>query len=61
MLATTGVICLYFMPESPRFLLSVKKFDEARKVFNIYARVNGKGINVADNFEFKEEAKIRMS
>jgi hypothetical protein len=40
------------MPESPRFLVANKKFDEARRVFNKIAKMNGKPANTADNFSF---------
>ena len=47
-----AIISLIFMPETPRFLVSNKNFDEARKVFNIIARWNGMSKNTADNFSF---------
>ncbi len=30
------------MPESPKFLLSMKKYDECRQVMSIIGRFNGK-------------------
>jgi len=35
-----GFAYVYFMPETPRFLVSQKKFDEAREVFAKMARIN---------------------
>jgi multisubunit Na+/H+ antiporter MnhC subunit len=43
------------MPESPRFLVSVHKFEKARHVFNLMARWNGKSPDMADKFLFHEE------
>lgn len=36
-----GLIFLMKMPESPRFLISVKRFKEAREVFAWIGKVNG--------------------
>lgn len=36
-----GFIFLLFMPETPRFLLSTGKFEEAREVFKWIGKVNG--------------------
>ncbi len=30
------------MPESPKFLLTIKKYDECRQVMTIIGRINGK-------------------
>jgi Sugar (and other) transporter len=38
-----GVACgigAYFMPESPKFLISIRKYDEARKSINYIAKFN---------------------
>ena len=40
-LAAYGVVFLVFMPESPRFLVAAKRFDEARKVFKWIGLRNG--------------------
>ena len=37
-----SVVFLFWMPESPRFLISVGKFDEARKAFATIAKWNRK-------------------
>jgi len=42
-----GAIFLYFQPESPRFLVSTKRYDEARIALNRIGKVNGIGENVA--------------
>jgi hypothetical protein len=36
-----GLFFLSRMPESPRFLISVKRFEEAREVFAWIGKVNG--------------------
>jgi hypothetical protein len=36
------IIGVFFMPESPKFLLSMKKYDECRQVMSIIGRFNGK-------------------
>ena len=33
---------LFFIPESPKFLISMKRFDEARAVISYIAKINGK-------------------
>ena len=36
-----GLGFLYIMPESPRFLIATKQFEEARRVFTWIGKVNG--------------------
>ena len=36
------VICLYFIPESPKYYYSKGQFDKSRQVFSTIAKVNGK-------------------
>lgn len=36
-----GLVFMCFMPESPRFLISKKRFDDARDVFKWIGKVNG--------------------
>jgi len=56
-----GLLFLYFQPESPRFLVSMKRFDEARVAFNRIAKVNGLGDNFAANFIFtKEQHEVNL-
>eukprot|EP00347_Sterkiella_histriomuscorum_P021446 403333947 len=50
-----GTMYLFFQPESPRFLICSKKYDEARKVFNLIAIKNGKSKDTALDFIFVEE------
>jgi hypothetical protein len=50
-----GCIYISFIPESPRFLVSQSKFDEARKAFNVIAFYNGKKHDLANDFIFQEE------
>ena len=41
MFAISGIIFLLMMPESPKFLIAQKKFDEARLVFQWIGLKNG--------------------
>jgi len=34
------MVGVHFMPESPKFLVTIKKYDQARLAINIIARVN---------------------
>ena len=36
-----GLIFMCYMPESPRFLVSIKQFKKARKVFKWIGKMNG--------------------
>jgi hypothetical protein len=42
------------MPETPRFLISQKRFDDARKVFARIAKINGSRVNTR-TFLFENE------
>jgi len=33
---------VWFLPESPKFLISIRKYDEARDSINVIAKVNKK-------------------
>ena len=37
------VLCLYWIPDSPKSLVSRKRFDEARKALKYIANVNHRG------------------
>jgi hypothetical protein len=50
-----GAIFLFLQPESPRFLVSTKRYDEARKALNRIGRINGMGENIALKFIFPKE------
>ena len=39
------------MPESPKFLLTIKKYDECRRVMTIIGRFNGKKIDFDGKFD----------
>jgi len=54
MVAIFALICSFFIPESPSFLISQGKFKEAKKVLERIAFVNGKK-NLHINDFFKEE------
>ena len=49
------MIFLYLSPESPRFLVSVKRYNEARSALNRIAEVNGLDPKIADKFRFPKE------
>lgn len=53
--AIVGFFFLLFSPESPRFLVSTKRYDEARLALNKIAKVNGKDDGFADKFVFPKE------
>ena len=36
------LVYIFYMKESPRYLISKRKFKEARKVYSFIAKVNGK-------------------
>jgi len=36
-----GIVFVFIMPESPRFLIANKQFDKAREVFALMAKFNG--------------------
>ena len=55
------VIGVLFMPESPKFLLTMKKYDECRAVMSIIARVNGKCSNFEGKFDKElQEAQVKF-
>ena len=48
----TSLVCLFWMPESPRYLIKRGRTDEARKAFMQIARTNRREINwEASHFE----------
>ena len=50
-----GVIFLFLSPESPRFLVSVKRYNQARNALKKIATVNGLDPQIADKFIFPKE------
>jgi hypothetical protein len=36
------MIGVWFLPESPKFLITMKRYDDARAAINVIARVNKK-------------------
>ncbi len=50
----TGTLAFSFLPESPGFYYSNKKYDQARKVFSKIARVN-RVKNYDPDFKFDTE------
>jgi hypothetical protein len=43
------------MPESPKFLLTTKKYDECRAVMSMISRINGRG----DTFDGKFDKEVQ--
>jgi hypothetical protein len=41
-LTAISAVGVYFLPESPKFYLSTKRYDEARDAINFIARTNGR-------------------
>ena len=39
------------MPESPKYLLSMKRYDDARKAINYISKMNGTGLNFNGLFD----------
>ena len=39
-MSAAAVLMVIILPESPKFLISTKQFDKARKVFTKIARIN---------------------
>ena len=50
-----GIVFLIWAPQSPRYLVSTKRYDEARTALNKIAKVNGKEEGFADKFVFPKE------
>ena len=51
-LTSVGIVFLFTMPESPRFLVSKGKYHQAREVFNRIAVFNGYPSGHASSFDF---------
>ena len=41
-LTLVSAVGVYFLPESPKFYLSTRRYDEAREAINFIAKINGK-------------------
>ena len=41
-LTVVSAVGVYFLPESPKFFLSTRRYDEAREAINFIAKTNGK-------------------
>jgi hypothetical protein len=41
-LTAISAVGVYFLPESPKFFLSTKRYDESREAINFIARTNGR-------------------
>ena len=50
-----SVVLLFFLPESPRYLVTVKKFDEAKAAFEVMARFNRKNLEWNDEMFVKKQ------
>ena len=53
LLTVVSAVGVWFLPESPKFFISRKRYDEARKSINIIAKVNKK-----EEFHSKFESEI---
>ena len=60
-LTLVGVIFVYFMPETPRFLVATKKYDSAREVFAKIAKYNGACDVQTSTFTFDVEVESEVS
>ena len=49
------IACIFFLPESPRFLYANAFYDDCRKVIAKISRINGKG-----NMERIEQSKFEI-
>lgn len=57
-LGIVGTAYVYFYtPESPRWLITYRKYDKAREVFNIIALRNGVGIEIGSTLVFVSEKR----
>lgn len=52
-----GLVFLALQPESPRFLVSTKRYQEARDALSRIAKINGMGEDIAAKFIFPNEDK----
>ena len=60
-LTLVGIICLAFMPESPRFLVANKQFEKGREVMKFIANFNGKKEVKTEDFVFEGEIEYNAS
>ena len=51
------LISVFFVPESPKFLIGKKKFKDARKSLARIAKINKKSENLAYGIRFENELK----
>ena len=54
-----AILAWRYIKESPRYLLTKKKYDECEKVLNMMLRMNGKAEMTAEEFENIKEQKIQ--
>jgi hypothetical protein len=52
-LVIAGIV-MYFIPESPKYLVSKKRYDEAREILANMARINKVKIDI-DEIKFESE------
>lgn len=55
-----SVVGLFFLPESPRYLVTVKKFDEAKVAFEVMAKFNRKNLDWNEDM-FKKKQNLDYS
>lgn len=51
-LGLLGTAMLAFLPESPRFLVTKRRYQRARKAFNYISKMNGLGDRRGDTIIF---------
>jgi len=60
-LSIISFVLYYFLPESPKWLVSVGRYDEARTALKKMAYMNGCDPNVVDDKLFNEEVHVSVS
>lgn len=55
-LSFCGALWIWYWPETPRYLVAKKRFDEARACFKTIAKVNGANYMQIDEWIFEREA-----
>ena len=58
LIISSAYIILFKLPESPKYLVSKKKYEEAQRVFALIAKYNGKIVMNPQLELFKEEVLV---
>ena len=59
-LTFVGIVFVFTMPESPRYLIASKQYDKARMVFQKIANFNGLKRAGCDQFIFDKEIENQV-